>query len=147
MTDLSTARNGVAGISRTVASIRQRTTSFKHGVRQVRQLADGVQEAYMTTETKVTAARKIIAHASLLPTSFDEAIAWTENLARLDDVADITVLVMQAGQLTASAVQARVDLRNNNRDKVTGSITVPGNVRLVAGINIRLTGMGAFSGE
>ena len=107
--DLATARNGVAGIGRTVASIRQRTTSFKRGVRQVRQLADGVQEAYATAKTKVTATRKIIARASQLPTSLDEAIAWAENLARLDDTADLTVLEMQVGQLTASAAQVTAD--------------------------------------
>ena len=76
---------------------------------RVRQLADGVQEAYATAKTKVTATRKIIARASQLPTSLDEAIAWAENLARLDDTADLTVLEMQVGQLTASAAQVTAD--------------------------------------
>ncbi|GHT01549.1 hypothetical protein AGMMS49525_02580 [Bacteroidia bacterium] len=37
-------------------------------------------------------------------------------------------------------------LKKNN-DKVTGSFTVPGNVKLVAGVNIDITGVGAFSGK
>ena len=37
--------------------------------------------------------------------------------------------------------------KEKNKDKITGSITVAGNVKLVAGINIELTGIGKFSGK
>lgn len=46
-----------------------------------------------------------------LPTSLDEALAYAENLSKIDNVADVSVLEMNVGQLSASA------------DKVTTSAT------------------------
>lgn len=43
--------------------------------------------------------------------------------------------------------KAKGALQDKNKDKVTGSFTVPGNVKLVAGVNIELTGVGEFSGK
>lgn len=42
---------------------------------------------------------------------------------------------------------AKGSLKNKNKDKITGSFTVPGNIRLVAGVNVDLTGIGKFSGK
>ena len=77
---------------------------------------------------------------------------WTYTPAVVEDQKGTLSKEVWQGETTATTsaqaqAQARAGLRNNNRDKVTGSITVPGNVRLVAGINIRLTGVGAFSGK
>ena len=38
-------------------------------------------------------------------------------------------------------------LKKKNKEKVTGSFSIPGNPKLVAGMNIELTGIGAFSGK
>ena len=38
-------------------------------------------------------------------------------------------------------------LKNRNKEKITGSFSVPGNPKVVAGVNIDLTGIGAFSGK
>lgn len=38
-------------------------------------------------------------------------------------------------------------LREKNKEKITGTISVSGNVKLVAGVNIDLTGIGQFSGK
>ena len=48
------------------------------------------------------------------------------------------------GQAQAKAKGA---LKNCNKDKITGTFTVPGNNKLVAGINIELTVIGKFSGK
>ena len=48
---------------------------------------------------------------------------------------------------TQAQAKAKGALKEKNKDKITGSITVAGNVKLVAGINIELTGIGKFSGK
>ena len=48
------------------------------------------------------------------------------------------------GQAQAKAKGA---LKEKNKGKVNGTITLPGNCRLVAGANIELTGVGEFSGK
>lgn len=48
------------------------------------------------------------------------------------------------GQAQAKAKGA---LKAKNKDKTTGTITLPGDCRLVAGVNVELTGVGEFSGK
>lgn len=48
---------------------------------------------------------------------------------------------------TQAQAKAKGELKDKNKDKITGSITVEGNVKLVAGINIELAGIGEFSGK
>ena len=48
------------------------------------------------------------------------------------------------GQAKAKTVSS---LKKKNKEKVTGSFSVPGNPKLVAGVNIELTGIGSFSGK
>ena len=43
--------------------------------------------------------------------------------------------------------KAGCSLKKRNKEKVTGSFSVPGNPKLVVGVNIELTGIGAFSGK
>ncbi|MDR2449781.1 MAG: hypothetical protein LBD52_07470 [Prevotellaceae bacterium] len=42
---------------------------------------------------------------------------------------------------------AKGSLKNANKDKIKGSFTIFGNTKLVAGVNIDLTGIGKFSGK
>ncbi len=48
---------------------------------------------------------------------------------------------------TQAQAKAKGGLKNKNKDKITGSITVEGNIKLVAGINIELADIGEFSGK
>lgn len=107
--ELGRATTNVSGIKRLLASIRSKTTGFKSGVRDIRQLADDTQTAYATVQTKLAAADKLVTRASNLPTSLDEAIGYAENLARLDYTADMTVLEMNVEQLSRSAEQVSAD--------------------------------------
>ena len=99
------------GRKQAIAKVKSRTTSLKRGVREVRQLATDAQGLYASAKTKVAATEKIIKRAGQLPTSLDEALAYAENLSKIDNVADVSVLEMNVGQLSASA------------DKVTTSAT------------------------
>ncbi|MDR0543155.1 MAG: hypothetical protein LBH19_13210 [Dysgonamonadaceae bacterium] len=49
-----------------------------------------------------------------------------------------------AGQGKAKAENS---LKEKNDEKITGSFSVPGNPKLVAGVNIELVGIGEFSGK
>lgn len=101
--EIAEAKSKISGMKRTVASVKNRTTSFKRGVRDVRQLATDTQRAYTTAKTKAENTKKIVQRASELPTSLEEAIKYAENLAKLDNVADVSVLEMNVNQLSASA--------------------------------------------
>lgn len=48
---------------------------------------------------------------------------------------------------TQAQAKAKAGLKDKNKDKITGTITMPGNVKLVAGVNIHLEGFGKFSGK
>lgn len=48
---------------------------------------------------------------------------------------------------TQAQAKAKGALKAKNKDKITGTITVPGNVKLVAGVNIELSDIGQFSGK
>lgn len=108
---MTAAKEKVSGMKQAIAKVKSRTTSLKRGVREVRQLATDAQGLYASAKTKVAATEKIIKRAGQLPTSLDEALAYAENLSKIDNVADVSVLEMNVGQLSASA------------DKVTTSAT------------------------
>lgn len=101
--DIAEAKTKVSGIKKAVAKIKNKTTDLKSGVREVRQLATDAQGLYASAKTKVEATKKIAQRASKLPTSLGEALKYAENLANLDNVADISVLEMNANQLSESA--------------------------------------------
>lgn len=48
---------------------------------------------------------------------------------------------------TQAQAQAKGGLKNQNKDKITGVLTLAGNVRLVAGVNIELPDLGKLSGK
>lgn len=102
-TDIAAAKSKVNGIKKTVSKVKNKTTDFKRGVREVRQLATDAKTSYTTAQTKVENTKKIIERASELPTSLEEAIKYAENLAKLDNVTDISILKTNADQLSKSA--------------------------------------------
>ncbi|MDR1120888.1 MAG: hypothetical protein LBM08_08215 [Dysgonamonadaceae bacterium] len=59
------------------------------------------------------------------------------------------MLVVHGSTENDSQAKAKTssELKKKNDEKVTGSFSVPGNPKLVAGVNIELTGVGAFSGK
>lgn len=101
--DIAEAKTKVSGIKQTVAKIKGKTTELKRGVREVRQMATDAQGLYATAKTKVEATKKIVKRASQLPTSLGDALKYAENLANMDNVVDISVLEMNANQLSESA--------------------------------------------
>lgn len=108
---ISKGKNAVNRIKAVGKDIKNGTTTLKRGVRDVRKLADSAKQAYSTAKTKVEATKKIIDRASKLPTSLEEVIKYAENLAKLDNVVDISVLNMNIAEISDSA------------DKVTISAT------------------------
>lgn len=101
--DIAEAKTKTTGIKQTMSKIKSKTTDVKQGVRSIRQTATDVQRLYASAKTKVEATKKIIQRASQLPTSLDEAIKYAENIANLDNVADISVLEMDVTLLSDSA--------------------------------------------
>lgn len=101
--DISKAKNSVSGMKAVLGKIKKGTNSLKKGVKDVRKLADDVKQAYTTAKTKVEATKKIVKRASELPTSLDEAIKYAENLAKIDNVADMKVLEMNVQEMSDSA--------------------------------------------
>ena len=92
--DISKAQSRVNTMKKTASDVKKGITSVKSAVKDVRKLATETQQAYATAKTKVEATKKIIQRAAQLPASLEDAIKYAENLAKLDNVADITVLEM-----------------------------------------------------
>lgn len=61
--------------------------------------------------------------------------------------ADTLVIHGRVENDTQAQARAKGALKNKNKDKISGSITVNGNTQLVAGVNMDLTGIGEFSGK
>ena len=81
---------------------------------------------------------------------YGSEIAEGDIIALIDDQIQQSNFLSANARLEASKAaqaQAKAGLRNNNKGKVTGSITVAGNVKLVAGVNIELANIGRFSGK
>lgn len=60
---------------------------------------------------------------------------------------DILTFFGKAENDSQAQAKAEASLKDKNKEKITGSFSVPGNPKLVAGVNIELTGVGAFSGK
>ncbi len=101
--DIADAKSKTNGIKQTMARIKSKAIEVKQGVREIRQTATDAQRLYASAKTKIEATKKITQRASQLPTSLDEAIKYAENIANLDNVADISVLEMNVAQLSNSA--------------------------------------------
>lgn len=71
---------------------------------------------------------------------------WSIKQSTGGELDELTINEKAENDQQAQA-RAKGALKNQNKDKITGSFTVPGNTKLVAGVNIDLTGIGAFSGK
>lgn len=60
---------------------------------------------------------------------------------------DILVVGGRAENEGQAQAKAKGALKDRNKDKITGSMTIPGNAKVVAGMNIELVGVGEFSGK
>lgn len=60
---------------------------------------------------------------------------------------DILIVAGRAENEGQAQAKAKGALKQKNKDKITGTITIPGNNKLVAGVNVELTGVGEFSGK
>lgn len=109
--DIGKGRTAVNQMKDVGRQVKKGTTKLKRGVRSVRQLADDTKQAYSSAKTKVENTKKIFQRASQLPTSLEEAIKYAENLAKLDNVADV------------SALQKNIDGMSVAADKVGASAT------------------------
>jgi phage protein D len=65
----------------------------------------------------------------------------------VEGVKDTLTVNRKADSDDEGKAQAEKALQEKNREKITGAITVPGSVKLVAGVNVDLTGLGKFSGK
>lgn len=70
------------------------------------------------------------------------------NIKSAGNAAEKDTLVISGRVENDSQAEAKAKgaLKDKNKDKITGSLTVPGNVMIISGINIELVGLGAFSG-
>lgn len=105
---ISKAQNAVNKMKEIGKKVKNKTAQVKRAVRDVRQLADDVKQAYSTAKTKVENTKKIIKRASELPTSLDGALKYAENLAKLDNVTDVSVLKMNIDEMSAAADKVSV---------------------------------------
>ena len=60
---------------------------------------------------------------------------------------DILIIDTDAENYEQANALGKAGLRNKKREKYSCSITIAGNIKLVAGVNINLTGIGQFSGK
>lgn len=60
---------------------------------------------------------------------------------------DTLIVGGRAENESQAQAKAKGALQDKNKEKITGSISVPGNTKLVAGVNVELTGVGEFSGK
>ncbi len=107
--DISQATNNLSRIKQIAGNAKGNITTFKRQVRDVRSLADNTEQFYRSAKTKLDATQKIINRAGHLPTSLDEAIRYAENLAKMDNVTDFTVINANIDQLSGSAEKVGID--------------------------------------
>jgi phage protein U len=101
--DISKAKEMVEKIKKKAADVKKGITTAKQAVREVRQLANRAKEVYTNVKTKVENTVKIIERASHLPTSLDEVIGYAENLSKIDNVADMSVIQSNIASLSESS--------------------------------------------
>jgi len=102
-TDLSKARSEVNSAKNVLNQVRSGTKQLKRGVRDVKSMANDAKLFYGDAKSKLLLTKKIIKRASQLPTSIDEAIAYADNLAKIDDLASFSTLEIRTNELSASA--------------------------------------------
>ena len=101
--DLSKAQQTVNRAKDTAAAVRKNTKSLKRAVREVKQMATAAKDLYAEAQSKVQKTQKIIARATQLPSSLDEAMAYADNLAKIDNVASLSILEIRTNELAAAS--------------------------------------------
>lgn len=101
--DLKEGQNTVNAIKAVAADVKKGTTDLKRGVRQARRLADDATRAYNSAKNKIVVTQKVIKRAADLPGSIDDILPYLENLAKLDNVMDFSVLENDVEQVSMSA--------------------------------------------
>jgi len=101
--DISKANLAVSKAKSIVADVKKGIKSFNRGIREIKRAADTAKQMYNEAQQKLQETKKILERASNLPTSLDEAIAYAENLGRIESILDISTLEMQTNQLARSA--------------------------------------------
>jgi len=101
--DLSKAKQAVSVAKGILSDVRKGTKSLKRGVREVKQTAQAAKDLYSDAKSKVFQTKKIIQRASKLPGSLDEAIAYAENLAKIDNLASFATLEIRTNELVAAS--------------------------------------------
>lgn len=94
-------------IKKVAANVKKGVTTAKRAVREVRQMAERAKELYTNVKTKVEAAKKIYERAKNLPTSLNEAIRYAEDLSKIDDVTDMSVLQSNVKALAESSEKVK----------------------------------------
>ncbi|MDR3134262.1 MAG: phage tail protein [Prevotellaceae bacterium] len=90
-------------IKKVAANAKKNINNVKRAVREARQLADRAKELYTNVKTKVENAKKIIERAKNLPTSLNGAIKYAEDLSKIDNLADMSVLQSNVAALSESS--------------------------------------------
>ena len=107
--DISKAQRYVKKIKSGVQAVRSGTQSIKKGIRDAKRMADTARLLYTEASAKVRLAKKIAKRAAKLPTSLDEAIAYADNLARIDNLANVSMLEKQTEQLSEASEKVAKD--------------------------------------
>lgn len=103
MKDISKAKSNVTVIKNTLTAVQRGTKSLKRGVRDAKRTANTVKTLYSSAKTKLNQTVKIAQRATQLPTSLDEAIAYADNLARIDNLASMSELENNTNNVVRSA--------------------------------------------
>jgi phage protein D len=72
---------------------------------------------------------------------------WETVKSVVEGVKDTLIINKQVDSDEQAKAKAEKALEEKNREKITGTITVAGHVKLVAGVNVDLTGLGKLSGK
>jgi len=79
--------------------------------------------------------------------STKELVSYSEDDSDGDGAAETYEIRSKAENKQQAEAKAKAALHRANSREKTGTITAPGNVLIVAGINIELTGLGVLSGK
>jgi phage protein D len=76
-----------------------------------------------------------------------EVIKWSIVTGRLGEGDLLMIEDADIENVKQAEARGQAELNNKKRAKYSGSFTLPGNIKLLSGINITLTGIGRFSGK
>ncbi|MDR2449778.1 MAG: phage tail protein [Prevotellaceae bacterium] len=120
--DLSKGAKLVAKAKKIAADAKKGINTAAQAVHEVRKVANSAKQLYTTVKNKVENTVKLAERLSDLPGSLDETISYAENLSRVDNLTDTSVLQNNVNQLSESAdkvkdASARVIAFSATREK------------------------------